>query len=191
MSHVPCNVLMKEMVCLCEMVYLFLSENQSLVWETLSNESFDKNVIVSCQDKSMLSYGNKVEMLSLFLISGPYPPLPKKVHKCPLILAGITPVRKQSSPCGFTYIWIIEDSVEIMLFNVINAPLLKGEKNTLGNERRDVECLIRTMEKPTARCLGGRSWGSGGQSSALGHETVLVPTTLSHPCVFLSYLLSS
>lgn len=136
------------------MVYLVSLENQSLVWETLSNESVDRNIIVSCQDKLMLSNGNKVEILSSFLVSGPYSPLPKKADKCPLILAGITQVRNHSSPCGFTYIWDIEDLIEIMLFNVINIPLLK-EKNTLANELRDVGHLTGIMEKLTARCLVG------------------------------------
>lgn len=44
----------------------------------------DRNVVVSCQDKLMLSNGNKVEMLSLFLVSGPYLPLSKDVDKHPL-----------------------------------------------------------------------------------------------------------
>lgn len=82
----------------------------------------------------------------------------------------------------------IEDFIKIILFNITDTSLLKVDKNGLADELQDVGHVIRAMEKPTTRCLRGRSWGSGGYSSALGHQTVLVPRTLLFPYVFLSLL---
>lgn len=82
-----------------------------------------------------------------------------------------------------------------MLFNVINSLLLKREKNTLADELRDVGHVICTMEKQTARCLGGRSQGSGGsdlEGRALPWSVrQFFSPGLLLPRVFFSYLLSS
>ena len=67
----------------------------------------------------------------------------------------------------------------------------------MADELWGVRHVIRTMKKPTARCLGGKKLGlwrgqSGRQSSASGHETVLlIHRTLFLLRAFLSYRLSS